>query len=385
MRNNQTKDVEHWVIVFNWLTLGGAERQGMYLAENLVKKGHKVTVIGFSMPGVVQDMCAKLGIPCYHWPISFGIGRLSKILMFIRIALKLRGLKPDFIAPYDTVPDLICGLIWKFTGAKSLVWQQRDAGIFQRKGFLEKLVVKRVPAFISNSDHAATWLNSTYGIDIRRIFVIRNGIKLPEMGSDAGEKWKVRHGLTHKHRIVSMVANIHSFKDHITLVKAWNMVLEKQKNREDLCLVLAGNKQDTWPEVDRLITELGIEKYVLAPGVVTDVHGLYAASEMVVLSSLMEGVPNCVLEGMAHAKPIVASNIPGNIETGIDHNLNQLFESKNIGELAERIQFFLNNKSLAMEIGHLNRAVIENNFGMDRMVSETSGVFYNSVIRTYDV
>lgn len=378
MINNQAKDVEHWVIVFNWLALGGAERQGMYLAENLVKRGQKVTVIGFSMPGVVQDMCAELGITCYHWPISLGLGRLSKVLMFIRVAFKLRRLKPDYIAPYDTVPNLIFGLIWKFTGAKSLVWQQRDAGIFRREGFFEKLVVNRVPAFISNSSHAATWLNSTYGIDIRRIFVIRNGIKLPEIRFDAGEKWKERHGLTKKHIIVSMVANIHSNKDHVTLVKAWGMVLEMQKNREDLCLVLAGNKQDTWPEVDRLITELGIKKYVLTPGVVKDVHGLYAASEMVVLSSPMEGVPNCVLEGMAHAKPIVASNIPGNIETGIDHNLNQLFEPKNIGELAERIQFFLNNKSLGVEIGKFNRSVVENNFGMDRMVDETTAVFYSS-------
>src|SRR5690554_586922 len=109
----------HWVIVLNWLTMGGAERQALLLAEELVRRGDRVSVVGFSSPGAAQERCDEIGIPCYFWPFSFAGSLVSKIKNLFDIAKKIRSLNPDYLAPYGMIPNLVCGIFWRYTGARA--------------------------------------------------------------------------------------------------------------------------------------------------------------------------------------------------------------------------------------------------------------------------
>lgn len=60
--------------------------------------------------------------------------------------------------------------------------------------------------------------------------------------------------------------------------------------------------------------ELGVSKQVYFLGYRKDVCDLYNASDIFVFSSLQEGLPRAVMEAMANEKPVVCSNIRGNVD-----------------------------------------------------------------------
>lgn len=364
----------HWVFVLNWLTLGGAERQALLFADELLKRGHKVTFVGLSTPGLVQTLCEAKGIPCHYWPFEFPKSYFQKLTAIYNLGKQIKSLNPDYIAPYDMVPNLICALFWRLIGAKGFVWQQRDAGLKRRSKMLERLSVRHTPLFISNSNHAVEWMNKELGVPREKVRVVRNGVLLPELGRSK-QIWRQKHGIADDVKIVTMVANLHHHKDHRTLVYAWKVVIEEYPHPEKLKLVFAGNKQSTWQEIQTNINELNLSPYVYAPGIVDDMEDLLNATDIVAFSSPKEGLPNAVLEGMAHGLPVVASEIPGVIETGIGHHPHQLFAAGNSMACASNILYFLNHEHEAAEAGLKNREIIAAEFGVDRMADETIRVF----------
>lgn len=361
----------HYLIVLNWFTLGGAERQALLFARELVARGHRVTVVGLSTPGVVQDMCRDLNIPCHYWPFEFSPSLPQKLRDIWKLYRQISSLKPDFIVPYDMVPNLLCGLFWRFTSARGFVWQQRDEGRTRRARILERAALAMTPAFISNSQHAVDWLVRELNVNPSRIHVVRNGVVLPDESTLESGRWKRRHNLPSSSRLVSMVANIHFYKDHKTLVQAWKLVLDEYPNPDELMLVLAGNHQAAWPEIEDYLVSEGIRDRVFAPGGINDVPDLLHDTEIVAFSSLNEGVPNGILEGMAHRRPIVGTAIPGIIETGIDHHSRQQSPPQNAQILAENILWMLQNPKIASEIGQKNFEIIKSNFSVNNMVSKT--------------
>ena len=376
---NPEQSSKHWVIVFNWLTMGGAERQALLLAEELVRRGDRVSVVGFLSPGAVMDRCNELGIPCYHWPFSFAGSIIDKIRNMLAIAKQLRSLNPDYLVPFGMIPNLLCGIFWKYTGARASVWQQRDEGRARQSRYLEKLAIKLTPAFISNSEHAVEWLVGELDVPRKKIRVVKNGVVLEgEEGTKPSEReWERRGELDTL--LVTMVANIHSYKDHRTLIHAWKHVIERYEYPQTLRLILAGNKQDTWPEIESYIRKNRLESYVDAIGSITEVPELIKSSSLIVHSSANEGVPNGILEGMALGKPIVGSDIPGIRETGIGEHPHQLFKVGDAESCAEKILYFLNNESDRSVAGAMNRSIIERDFGVQRMVDETISVFESAV------
>lgn len=373
-KNLKIEGSNHWVFVVNWLTLGGAERQALLFADELLKRGHRVSFVGLTSPGLVQTICAVKGIPCYYWPFEFPSSYLQKLYAIYKLGKQIKSLNPDYLAPYDMVPNLICALFWRQIGAKGFVWQQRGEGLQRRSKILEYFSIRCTPLYISNSNHAVEWMNKELGIPTQKVHVIRNGVELPELDK-SNQTWRQRYCIDEDVKLVTMVANIHLYKDHRTLISAWKFVIDEYPHPEKLKLVLAGNKQGTWEEIELYIDALNLGPYIYAPGVVDDVEELLKATDIVAFSSLTEGVPNAVLEGMAHGLPVVASEIPGVVETGIGHHPHQLFMAGNSMSCALNILYFLDHEQEGIEAGCKNREIIASEFSVERMADETIRVF----------
>src|SRR5215203_7381277 len=104
-----------------------------------------------------------------------------------------------------------------------------------------------------------------------------------------------------------MVADLHSNKDHATLLRAWRKIVMTC----NAVLVLAGRHDDAYESLVVLSYELGIERNVRFAGHVSDVPGLLSAVDIGVFSSLSEGCPNGVLECMAAGLAVAGTDIEG--------------------------------------------------------------------------
>ena len=102
---------------------------------------------------------------------------------------------------------------------------------------------------------------------------------------------------------------------------------------------------------------------------------IYSASDVFVISSLEDNLPNTVIEAMACGLPVVASNcsaIPELIDNGKGGFLCPVGD---VDEFAEKINILAESPDLRREMGGYNRAKVEKMFTLDRMVKEYQKFF----------
>ena len=103
---------------------------------------------------------------------------------------------------------------------------------------------------------------------------------------------------------------------------------------------------------------------------------LFANAYLYIHPSESEGLSITILEAMSYGTCVLISNIPENLET-IDHS-GFSFETKNIGDLYEKIVYLLNVPEIVAGRGERGRNFIKENFNWDKIIKETERVYQNA-------
>jgi hypothetical protein len=144
----------------------------MHLARHLKGHGAVVEVWAFNGGAPVADMCEGLGIDWRIVPFSWPFTRRGKLRMLFRLVRLLRKASPSVLLPYTMSPNVVCGLIWRFTGARVCVWNQRDAGLHRMGARAERLAVARTPWLVANSQAGADFLEGELSVSSPRVRVM---------------------------------------------------------------------------------------------------------------------------------------------------------------------------------------------------------------------
>jgi glycosyltransferase involved in cell wall biosynthesis len=359
------------IVFFNNLDLGGAERQGLVLARHLAREERAaVEVWGFSGPGPVAELCDEAGIPWRVAPFQWSGSRLKLLVKLFRLAGRLRRARPDVLLPYTLRPNVVCGALWKFSGARACIWQQRDMGFDRCPARLQRSAVRLTPRFIANSGASAAFLTSMLRVAPERIQVVHNGVVLTP-AVEGRAHWRAKLGLRDMDVVACMVANLHDNKDHATLLRAWRLVIDRWSGRSAPVLLLAGRPENTTEKLKSLAFDLELQRAVRFLDAVRDVSGLLTAVDLCVFSSRSEGCPNGVLECMASGLPVAATDIPGIRDAVGADGLSFLAPPQDANGLADRIVRLFSDHELRNRIGQLNRQRIEREFSPQRMCRET--------------
>ncbi|GAC1513642.1 MAG: hypothetical protein NVS2B16_18970 [Chloroflexota bacterium] len=95
--------------------------------------------------------------------------------------------------------------------------------------------------------------------------------------------------------------------------KRWDLLLRAIApllQAREACFVLAGTGQEQ-TAIRHLSRDLGVSGQVIMPGYVTDVPALFAIASVLVHTSLVEGVPQVVVQALAAGVPVVATDVEG--------------------------------------------------------------------------
>ena len=368
---------EHWIFVVGWLSFGGAQRQSLHFADYLLREHAKVTFIGLSSPGLLLDECLNRGIPCHYFPLDLEgrltIKKLLSLLKFLRFVVKLN---PTYLAPYCMLPNIACGIIWRLTGAKNCVWQQRDEGRLRQNRILEIAALALTKYFISNSFHAAEWLISILKVPSKNISIICNGICI----NDTVPRGSFRrlYGISQSQLMVVKIANLHKYKDHLTLLKAWKNLLEVWDKRELPMLILAGAYGDTYPQIKQFIDQNSLRSSILCTGFIQDIPSLLMDADLMVFSSVTEGCPNAVLEGMAAGLAVVGVDTDAIREAVGETGASLLSSPRDVIGLSKNINLALNNRDLRAKHALANQERISLHFSISNMCESSVRVFLRS-------
>ena len=326
--------------------MGGAERQALHLASYLQDRCRAEVAVSALFGGLGNQMvrtgCIARRLPCLRVSMPEHTAATPTFRSLRQFAREIRFLRADVLLPYTSLPNVLCGATWRLAEARACIWNQRDEGRELPRERWQLLAIKNTRCFISNSRVGTDCLLESFNVPADRVHLIFNGVELPA-AEESREALRRRLGLGAQTLVGVMVANIHRYKDHATLVRAWQVVCQKYASA-DPTLLLAGREADTAP-LKALLRDLGLESRVRFLGQVRDVAGLLQAADVAVFSSDHEGTPNGVLESMAAGLAVVATDIPG-CRDALGDRYAYLIPQKNPAAFAESILTLLRSEKL---------------------------------------
>lgn len=370
------------LILFGDLQMGGAERQGLLLARYLKEQeGALVEVWGLGPDrGPVADCCEEYAIPWRAVQVHWGLRR--RLPHLLRLWYRLRAAAPDILMPYTRVPNVACGLLWRLVGSKAMVWNQADEGLLLSRSFLHTVAISMTPQFVVNSRAAQELFMDRFHVPESRIRFVKNGVT---HGASLATRaaWRVRLAADNNRFVATMPANLTSFKDHATLLRAWRRVVDQfaVSGQPLPLLVLVGRLGDTAENVLSQVKELGLATTVSVYGYTEDVFGLLGASDICVYSSYSECYPNAVLEAMQAGLPVAASDIPGIRDTVGPDGADWLVPPGDAAACAAAILQLAADASLRRQVGALMQQRIRLEFSPDRMCREVVDVIQGTLSR----
>ena len=283
---------------------GGAENALARLAGFWVSEGRQVRFVVNAATGPVRARVrpeievVDLGVddPARAFPGLLGwLGRvrpplLATALMSANVtgALAVRLRSPGtatvaLIRNHISAEILGKAALKRALGAPPLRWAYRQADAI---GCVSSSVADDIVAYA--------------GVDPKKVFITYN--PLPER-SDAAtvEPWT---GLPRP--VIITVGRLESQKDHATLLHAFARL--RATRTATLAIVGSGSLR---PEIDALVARLGIGGSVVVYDYRADIAACIAGSDLLVLSSRYEGLPNVVLEALEAGVTVAATDAPG--------------------------------------------------------------------------
>lgn len=357
------KKSKHILIAIHRYQVGGAETQALYLAEGLKRLGYKITISAFGSRdegGISRFIKLKLST-CF-WGFNEKLIlenpkkiklRIIKILKLLELIYKVRKLKVDIIVPFTYPPNVIFCSYWKLMNVKKCLWNQRDAGISFEFNSLEQKALSDCSEIVSNSLRGLHFLKR---ITDRHIHIIHNGVKVPPLNASSCN-------LDGKFQVV-MIANLHRYKDHLTLLKAWKIFMKDNHNAK---LLLAGNKGDSYSELLAYAKKENLDFSIEFLGQVDSIPKLLYTCHLGVFSSIDEGLPNGILECMASGLPIIATDIEGAREA-LGNDYQWLVPIQDEFKMAKMIGLFYQDKFLRDHVASNNLARVRYKFSISHMV-----------------
>lgn len=138
------------------------------------------------------------------------------------------------------------------------------------------------------------------GVDPKKVFVTYNPI--PERAEAvAAETWP---GLARP--VIITVGRLERQKDHATLLEAFARL--RATRPASLAIVGSGSLR---PEIDAMAARLGVADSINIHDYRADIAACIAGSDLLVLSSRYEGLPNVVLEALEAGVTVAATDAPG--------------------------------------------------------------------------
>lgn len=338
------------LLLVQGLGVGGAERQIVHLLRHLDRNRFEPHV-GILFPGEhrLRAEVEALGIPvsqlAFRWPLAHPTN-------WVACARLQRWLR---LNAFDLVHAHLyhANILAAWLGERAIL-SELNMG-YANKSFhlrIARVSYRRARAIIVNARAIADLLITNRIAPREKIIVIHNGIPIPSHppNPDTVNAARQRMGVQPNDWVVTVVGRFHPIKGHIYLINAVPSV-------PDAVFVFAGEGAER-STLEARARELGIAHRLRFVGHVADVPSLLAGTNAFALPSLSEGLSNALMEAMAMACPIVATNVGGNSELVEHGRTGLLVPPANTAALAAALNELRQNPTRAAQLGLAARQFI---------------------------
>ena len=350
-------------------SIGGLERQTHLLAKNLVARGHEVRVISARLPGFAADEVLD-GVRVSRVPLGGGsryrrmatyVAKSAGALVALRREVDLIQVQQVFY------PAAAAALVAPHLGLP-LVVSNRGSGLDGTVHLMRSLPLGAAALRLIGANARCISLTEEMEREMRSAGMLRyvripNGVLLPPaMGADARSAAKRELGV--RGRLVVFVGRLALGKEPELLVRAF---LGAAPPDAELWLIGDG-------ELRAPLERLAAPRVRLC-GERQDVGPFLRAADAFVLPSRSEGMPNALLEAMAHGVPSIATDVPGSRDVMGSPPAGLLVPPGDEAALGRALARLLDDEDLSRALGRAGRLRVERSFSVDAMVSAHEALY----------
>jgi glycosyltransferase involved in cell wall biosynthesis len=357
---------------------GGSERQAVQLVRLLHKSNqYRTHVACLKGDGVLRGVVVELGvgeIPEYRLTSFYDRNAVHQLR---RCAQMLREREIDVVHTHDFYTNIFGMAAARLAGVPVRIASRRETLGMHSKAqkMVERSAYRLAQAILANAEAVRQQL-IVEGVRAEKVFVVHNGLDLERVRPQRTERDEIlallRLPVARGRRLVTAVANLrHPVKDHPMFLRAAQRV---RAAVPQAAFVIAGEGELLEP-LRNLAAQFGLANDVFFIGRCQNVAELLAISDICVLSSKAEGFSNSLLEYMAAARPVVATDVGGARETVMEGETGYLVKSGDDGTMADRIIALLINPERARAMGERGRQVVEQNFSCQTQLGRTMNLY----------
>ena len=352
-------------IVIGSLERGGAERQIVEFVRAAHPHHALVNVICLGPVGSLAPEIRSVGAKV----TSIGLTGLTarSLLAPWRLGTALRRERPDVVYGFlfwgytMALPVAAVAARWalRVEARRSQPEEDTARPIFRP---LRLLADRLAHGVVANSAAVADATERANPALTGRVHVVTNGVSIPT------EVTRAATGTSTP--TIICVANFIAYKGHETLLDALHVLADRGVAFR--CLLVGDGPERV--SIERLVDGLGLNGRVDILGQRDDVPELLASAHLAVLPSYTEGLPNAVLEAMAHGLPIVASDV-GGVRELLGNDAGVVVTPRNAGALADGLSDLLRDGAMRSRMGSAGRSRVQSEYGIAQMRDRTLSVF----------
>ena len=352
------------------LDRSGAEKQMVLLAKGLPRDRFRVEVAALTRLGPLKSELDEAGIPVTligkrHKVDPMALGRLTRFLKEKRF---------DVVQTWIYAADTYGRVAAHQARVPVVVTSEMAVDLWKSRSelMIDRFLARWTDRVVGNSNAVVAFYGKA-GIPAEKLAMIPSGIGDEEPPDVDPAQVRAGLGLPPGCPLVLFAGRLAEQKGVDTLLSALDLLQHVRPDVRSL-IVGEGPLRPRLEETARAF-RLFEDRRVSFLGHRDDVPRLLAASDVLVLPSLYEGLPNVVLEAMRSRKPVVATAAPGTTEVVEDGRTGLLVPLRDPPALTQAIRRVVEDPDLARSLGEAGRGRVEAEFGVDLMVERFAGLY----------
>ncbi|MHA2327964.1 MAG: glycosyltransferase family 4 protein, partial [Candidatus Hodarchaeales archaeon] len=304
-----------------------------------------------------------------------GANPIRNIRAIFDLYMLIRKGKYKIVHTHQANAGMVGRIASIFAGVPVIVHGLHGSTFHENQNFLERrfyILLEKVLAKITTCytvvgyDLRDRYLNQGIG-GKNDYFVIRSGMELKRFygvyGMNNSERGRIRKelGLNGGGVLIAVVAALEPRKGHIYLLE----VARRMKNI-DVKFLFVG---DGWfkEKLREKVRELDLEGNIKFLGYHEDVEKVMAASDIIALTSLWEGLPQVLVQAAAAGKPMVSFAVEGATEV-IKEGINGFtVPVKDVEAFESKLRYLIENPKIAEDMGKKGKGIIGDEWELSMM------------------
>jgi glycosyltransferase involved in cell wall biosynthesis len=352
--------------IFPTFEVGGAQSRFATLANHF---GNDVRHVVVAMDGCYD--CAKhlapgLDVDLRRYPVKRG--RMLANRSTFRAALK--DIRPDILVTHNwgTIEWAIanCPKVVRHIHIEDGFGPDETKRQALRRIWARRLLLRRSTVVVP-SRNLERIAREIWRLPVSSVRYIPNGIDCAKFGAppdpDLVRRWPGEG------YVIGTVAVLRAEKNVERLVRAFGVIAKAWPCR----LVIVGDGAER-SRLEGIAAELGVKDRVCFTGTIVGTERVYGGFDVFALTSDTEQMPLTVLEAMAAARPIVATEV-GDIWHMVAPENRPYLVARDAAAIAEVLRRLLPDRALRLQLGQANRKKVLAEYDQSTMVAAFADLY----------